>query len=189
MSTADTATTTSPPPVLGDFPNDVPDTTDASVALTGLTELPLPAPVSYMPQTWGWGVVALLVLLCLAWGVWRAWQRYRREHYRRMALVELDALLPMSRDPAHRTAAVAMLAVLLKRTARAAYPGAGVAAMQGPSWIDFLNRHRGRFDSRDGQYLAMASYAPRGVDDTPQDDIDALLQRARQWIREHHVEV
>ncbi|VVE62204.1 hypothetical protein PCA31118_00933 [Pandoraea captiosa] len=176
-------------PMTADFPSDVPETMDVSVALTGLDELPLPPPVSYMPQTWGWGVVAVLIVLGVAWCVWRAWRRYRRDHYRRLALAELERLAAMSREPDHRTIAVASMAALLKRTALAAYPAENVGAMRGATWIEFLNRHRGRFEARDGQYLAMASYAPRGVDDTPQGEIDALVQRARQWIHDHHVEV
>lgn len=174
---------------MADVPDDAPDTMAPSVALTGLDELPYPHPVSYTPQTWGWAVVALLILLGIAWCAWLAWRRHRRNRYRRLALAELDTLASMTRDPARRTIAVASLAALLKRTARAAYPSANVAAMRGATWIEFLNRHRGRFELRDGQYLAMASYAPRGVDDTAQGEIDALLQRARQWIRDHHVEV
>lgn len=178
-----------PPQFAVDVPSDMPDTMDASVALTGLDELALPPPVSYMPQTWGWGVIGLLVLAAVGWGAWRAWKRYLRQRYRRAALLELDALAPDTRDPERRTAAVAMLAVLLKRTALAAYPSAGVGAMTDRAWIEFLNRHRGRFETSDGHYLAMASYARKGLDDTPQADIDALVLRARQWIREHHVEV
>lgn len=189
------AVATSTTPAYADFPDDAPDTMDASVALTGLDELALPAQVSYLPQTWGWAVVAVLLLLAIAWCAWRVWKRYQRERYRRLALAEIDALIPLARDPARRTAAVASVAALLKRTALAAYPSAapaastGVAAMRDQAWIEFLNRHRGHFEARDGQYLAMASYARTGVDGTPQRDIDALMQRARQWIREHHVEV
>ncbi|UVA81864.1 DUF4381 domain-containing protein [Pandoraea commovens] len=182
-------TATQVPNVADDMPNDAPDTMDASLALTGLDELSLPPPVSYAPQTWGWGVVALLLLLGMAWCGWRAWRRYRRDRYRRLALAELETLASMTRDPARRTIAVASLAALLKRTALAAYPGAGVGRLRGAAWIEFLNGHRGHFVVADGHYLAMASYAPRGVDDTPQGDIDALMQRARQWIRDHHVEV
>ena len=37
-------------------------TADAAGTLAELQEIPLPPPVSYLPQTWGWGVLAALLL-------------------------------------------------------------------------------------------------------------------------------
>ncbi|WP_376843043.1 DUF4381 family protein, partial [Bordetella pertussis] len=40
---------------------------DALPGLDQLQELPLPAAVPYWPQTWGWAVLAALVLAGAAW--------------------------------------------------------------------------------------------------------------------------
>lgn len=158
-----------------------------------LQELPLPLPVSYAPQTWGWGVLAGIVTLLAAYGVWRAWRRYRRNRYRREALAALDALSrQLARDtsaPGAREQAVAGLAVVLKRTALAAWPATAVASLQGDAWCAFLNRTRGKFDAAQTQWLAMASYAPAGaLSAVAPDVVDRLFIQARQWIRDHHVE-
>ncbi|UQS16548.1 DUF4381 domain-containing protein [Pseudomonas sp. HS6] len=78
-----------------------------------LQELGLPAPVSYAPQTWGWWVLlAVLLLTALLIGVRRYWQ-WRRDQYRREALVRLAQL----RDRSDDLSALRELPELLKRVA------------------------------------------------------------------------
>ena len=55
-----------------------------------LTEPAEPPPIPMIPQTWGWAVLAALVLAALAYAV-RRWIRHRRANaYRRAALAMLD---------------------------------------------------------------------------------------------------
>jgi hypothetical protein len=78
-----------------------------------LKEIALPAPVSYAPQTWGWWVLlGLLVLTALIIAARRYWQ-WRRDRYRREALVRLAQLQQRSDD----LSALRELPELLKRTA------------------------------------------------------------------------
>ena len=57
-----------------------------------LKEIALPAPVSYVPQAWGWWVLlCLLVIAVLLVSARRYWQ-WRRDRYRREALVRLVEL-------------------------------------------------------------------------------------------------
>ncbi|WP_338801783.1 DUF4381 domain-containing protein [Pseudomonas sp. RSB 5.4] len=81
--------------------------------ISQLKELSLPAPVSYAPQTWGWWVLfALLVVLALIVGV-RRYGQWRRNQYRREALVRLAQLRGRSDD----LNALRELPELLKRVA------------------------------------------------------------------------
>ncbi|WP_223557501.1 DUF4381 domain-containing protein, partial [Pseudomonas sp. BF-B-18] len=78
-----------------------------------LKEMALPAPVSYAPQTWGWWVLlAVLMAAVLVVGARRFWQ-WRRDRYRREALVRL-AELQSSDD---QISALRELPELLKRVA------------------------------------------------------------------------
>jgi hypothetical protein len=78
-----------------------------------LKEIGLPTPVSYAPQTWGWWVLlAVLLGVVLLVGARRYWQ-WRRDRYRREALVRL-AELQNSND---RLSALRELPELLKRVA------------------------------------------------------------------------
>ena len=78
-----------------------------------LKEMALPAPVSYAPQTWGWwALLALLIITLVVTGARRYWQ-WRRDRYRREALVRLEELQRRSND----LSALRELPELLKRVA------------------------------------------------------------------------
>ena len=64
----------------------------AGDALAGLQELPLPPPVSYVPQTIGWVIVAAVLGVIAALIVWRVVRHRRLNAYRREALAELELI-------------------------------------------------------------------------------------------------
>ncbi|VVM46032.1 DUF4381 domain-containing protein [Pseudomonas fluorescens] len=181
-----------------------------------LKEIGLPAPVSYAPQTWGWWVL-LAVLLggVLLVGARRYWQ-WRRDRYRREALVRL-AELQNSDD---RLSAMRELPELLKRVAismPAANPvGAGLPAMgashstimstertpsrasplpQGPAalgkadWQAFLVRHCTQPLPADfSQQLAQLAYAPDAtLLALPDTQRQHLFDTCKRWVEHHHV--
>ncbi|EHK65571.1 DUF4381 domain-containing protein [Achromobacter arsenitoxydans] len=161
-----------------------------SAALPGLDqlrELPLPAPVSYWPQTWGWAALALLLAAATGWMAARAWRRWHRNRYRREALSELRRI---EADAAADPLAARGLPALLKRSALAALaPDRNAAPLAGEAWIAWL-AHCGPPLPRDGaQLLATLAYAPdtavRALDPA---DIRRLLAASRLWMERHHVE-
>jgi hypothetical protein len=155
--------------------------------LEGLAELNLPQllelmhdvvtpePVPWLPQTVGWWVLAawlLAVVLLVARHAHRTWQgnRYRRE--------ALAALSSIEAQPGKNGAA--QLAVLLKRTALAAYPRDKVAHLYGAEWAGFLSESTGHDPSvaAGAHELARAAYRKDA-------DVAALLEPARRWIKAH----
>ena len=163
---------------------------DTPSALKPLQELPLPEPVSWAPQTIGWAAVAVLLFVAVVWAGWVGWRRYKRERYRRVALVELAEIEVALNDAQRRTAALAAIPSLIKRTSLAAAPRERVAALSGDEWLAFLKRTRGRFDERSGALLTLVSYAPAEqiASITPL-EIETLLSVTRDWIQRHHVEI
>jgi hypothetical protein len=155
--------------------------------LQALRELPLPAPVSYAPQTIGWlfvGAVLLLIACALAWAAWR---RYERTRYRRDALAELKRIDErLKEDPG----ALAEIAPLIKRTALAVLPRERVASASGATWLVLLRDMHGAFDDAGGALLYASCYAPRErlASVTPE-QAARLVRMARDWIEHHHVEV
>ena len=135
-----------------------------------LIEVPEPAPVSLMPQTWGWAALAVIVIAALAYACRRGIVSYRANAYRRAALAALDAV----GDDAAGVAAV------LRRTALAAYPRREVAGLTGAAWLEFLDAHaRGaHFDERAGRSLTRAPYAGPATG-------TGLSGPAREWVRRH----
>lgn len=173
---------------MSDAPSLVPSGTPDT--LKALQELPLPAPVSWAPQTVGWAAVGILLLAAVLWGAWAGWRHYRKQRYRRAALVELDGIEASLTDTARRRAALAAIPRLIKRTSLAAAPREQVAALTGNEWLAFLQRTRGQFDARSGALLAIVSYAPEDrIADIPDNELHELVKATRDWIRHHHVEI
>ena len=147
--------------------------------LDQLQDIVEPPPISMAPATWGWTLLAVLVVAILGLAL-RAWLRHRRATaYRRAALAELRSFAPAL--SAGEPSALARLEVLLRRTALAAFPRAEVATLSGDAWSGFLERTGGAFGAL-GPVIATAPYRPSGAFDGP-----AALASARHWIRHHHV--
>jgi hypothetical protein len=140
-----------------------------------LQDIVEPAPVSMIPQTWAWAVVAAFLLAGLVAGGW-AWVRHRRATaWRRAALAELRALAPALE--ASEPGALARLQTLLRRVALATAPRAEVAGLTGTDWADYLARTGGDFGAL-GATLAEAPYRPGRAGEGR-----VALDAARAWIR------
>jgi hypothetical protein len=158
-------------------------------ALRSLKDIALPAPVSWMPQTWAWVVLAAILVLAVAISFLFWLRRYRANAYRREALDLLAALEPRILNPETRQAGVQDLAVLLKRVALAGWRRDTVASLAGANWIKFLESHGDRVTSQalqavldDLEYHARdrAGVARPGA-------ASELIADARNWIERHYV--
>jgi hypothetical protein len=178
-----------------------------------LKELGLPAPVSYAPQTWGWWVLlALLLVTVLLVSARKVWQ-WRRDRYRREALVRLAELQRRSDD----LNALRELPELLKRVAisippvgasllamrpshstlmstdrtlsRASSLPQGIGALSGEEWQAFLVRHSAQPLPADfSQQLAQLAYAPDAtLRALPSDQRQHLFDTCKHWVEHHHV--
>ncbi|BAN48433.1 DUF4381 domain-containing protein [Metapseudomonas resinovorans] len=166
--------------------------TAAAPSIDQLRELAVPAPlVSYWPQTWGW-LVLLLVLLLIA-GMWATlrWRRWQRDRYRREALARLDTLGQALADPERRLPALRELPVLLKRVALSMPNAPEVAGLGGVEWQAFLARSAPRPLPEDfAAQLFTVAYAPDAqVKGMPDAEVRALFSTSRHWIEAHRVAV
>lgn len=135
-----------------------------------------PAPVAWLPQTLGWQIVGAWLLVVSALLGIQGYRWWKRNRYRREALAQLREI-SKQQDP-ERTAGE--IALLIKRTALAAYPRAEVASLYGEQWAEFLiasskDDHRVQ---RAAQALASAAYR---TDTQP----SSLIEPARRWIKVH----
>lgn len=150
-----------------------------------LSEAPIPAPIAWTPQTWGWWMLGGLILVLLTVWALRRWQHWRADAYRRAALSELDQRLPRE--------GVVALADILRRTALGAYPREQVAGLTGQRWWRFLDTRLAadgdaRFDGPLGQELSTAPYRT-GNQDGPTPPSPELMALAQRWIRRHRRDV
>ena len=149
--------------------------------VAGLIDIPLPPSISLWPETWTArmtvAVAVVVLVVSVAWMLHQRWlSRYRRE-----ALAELDRIV---RAPIETDQLARKLAVLVRRTALAAFPRQQVAQLTGPAWLDFLDRSYGgtEFSQGVGRSLEVAAYQPPGLryDQLP------LIELIRRWIKVHH---
>lgn len=157
-------------------------------ALQSLHDIVLPEPVSWLPQTWGWVLVAAVIMGGAIIATLRWVRRYRADAYRREALAMLDPIRELLEQPAARSEGVRQLGELLKRTALAAWPRGEVASLSNEDWVRFLTDHC------DTDTHALKSF----LDDFEYRDADALahlpswvgedvIVATRSWIEQHDV--
>jgi hypothetical protein len=140
-------------------------------------ELIRPEPVSWMPQTPGWWISlawVITVVIILSWHRYQAWCHNR---YRREALAMLRSIEANSVDD---QLVAGQIAILLKRTALAAYPRERVAQLYGSEWAQFLcdAASNDPIIEQTAEQLATAAYRA-------QSDGRALIGPARRWIKTH----
>lgn len=149
-----------------------------------LQELPLPAPISYQPQTWGW--LLLLAIALLALTVWLARRAYRwhQNRYRRIALARLDQLAQRLDNAALRE-----VPELLKRVALSMPRPPQVAPLAGAQWQAFMQSSSTTALPADfAARLALLAYAPDArLHALAQPQREELLRLSRHWVETHHV--
>ena len=148
--------------------------------LAGLIDIPLPQEVSLWPQTWALRIAIALIAASALVAAWRLAHRFYANRYRREALAELDTMI------ANGTPDQVRLSVLVRRTALGAFPRETVAPLTGSAWLAFLDRSYGgrEFSEGAGRLLISAPYRRAAIS---RDQLEALADLVRRWIRGHHV--
>lgn len=156
-------------------------------SLENLHDIVVPGPVPWWPPAPGWYVVAFGLLLFLSWMGWKILRDRRANHYRRVALGELQRLRSLAAVAATREQALQQLPGLLKRTALAAFPRTEVAALSGDDWLRFLDRtgQTDAFTRGAGRRLSIVAYDPQRGASFSAADLEGLLEVSRKWILNH----
>lgn len=143
----------------------------------GLQELPYPEPMAMTPQTMGWVIVGIVLLLAVLWFAFRAYRSWRKNAYRRQAQQQINAML-------NENTGAHTLPFLIRKTALAAFNRREVASLRGADWIDWLNSRlpSARFEADDARLLDRLAYSDSGL---PEEQVNRLLKTARHWVVNH----
>ena len=146
-------------------------------SLAGIVEVQPPPVVSWYPTTPGWLGIVVVLLALLGYVLARRMVRYRKNAYRRAALVELDHLVSDARFSG--------IPKLLRRTALYAYRRPQVAAPLRAEWETWLDAHcpGSSFATRYRGSLSQLGYQAGHT--IPNQDLVAIGQHAAHWIRHH----
>ena len=162
----------------------------AQASITQLEDVVVPAPVSWMPQTIGWQVVGVLLVIAALVAAWRAVRRYLRNRYRREALAEMHALEQRWQGgPSDAAKLLIALPPLLRRCALPAWPREEVAGLSGQRWVDFMQARAGSAQAGIRQLAPLlCELEYRDADALAKLDaqqLRAVLDASRQWIVGH----
>ncbi len=150
--------------------------------LQGFQEILAPGPINWWPQTIGWQIVGvLLLLLTLRW-CWRGARAWWRDRYRREAARTLSRILETPAQPQNQLAAIAEL---LKATALFGRSRDTVAGLSGQQWLDWLDRQTEAhlFQGRSRELLTVQLYQANPA--VSAEDVRALAQASAAWIHQH----
>ena len=163
---------------------------DAKPSLSQLADVVLPPPVSWMPQTVGWKVLAGVLALLALWLMWRGIRRWLRNRYRREALAELRPLvLQWQGNPGTGAAVLSALPALIKRCALAAWPPEQVASPSGSESAQFI-QPQAPPPTHGAQALAplvreIQYHDREALQRVSAHDVEVLIEASRQWIQGH----
>jgi len=161
---------------------------DLQEALADLHDLAVPEAIPWGPQTAGWYVLFLVVLVLLVWLGMRALKKRSANRYRVVALEELAAIEVSLGSSDNRAPALAQLPILVKRVALSFTPRESVASLSGSSWLTFLDdSYQGSgFSEGPGRLLADLAYArPAALEEVDSKTAADLIGVVRSWIRTH----
>ncbi len=151
--------------------------------LKELIETTAPKMTSFWPQTIGWQVIAVLLLLALIRKSYLAWQAYKRNAYRREALAWLNHLpvyISLNEQPIYR-----QLPALLRKTALQAFGRDQVSHLSNEHWEHWLDQQcdKTSFSEQYTSYLHPLAYAPQLQLEAQQ--MKNLLHEINLWIKFH----
>lgn len=145
----------------------------ASSPSLNLADIHLPTEPSWFPLAWGWWVViciALLLILCASWFLWR---RQRQHQAKREAISALAASQSLN-----------AINLLLKRAALSYFPRQQVAALTGTAWLAFLDSQLP--EKKRGFSANAAAWQAQLFSPNPEISAEQLAQYrelAKSWLR------
>lgn len=156
-------------------------------SLQNLNDIILPDAVAWWPLAPGWYFVLGLLLITLAYLIYKWIHRWTNNRYRRAALHQLQLLAEGIQNPDQRNSCLRQLPVLLKRTALSVYPRNQLASLTGKNWHDFLNSkvNTPSFDGTASALLDRLSYSVGDLTSVDSQASDALLKACKHWLIHH----
>ena len=154
--------------------------TFGNYAIRGIAEVLTPTPVSWMPQTTGWVLLAAVVTGLLVRSGYRRYLRWRKNRYRREALVALARL-----DDDDAQSALIIIPRILKSAALAGFPRTEVAALSGDDWLNWLETTTDSPVFADSSRLLLADRQYRPAPAATPEELRRLRGDCESWVRLH----
>ncbi|HSC68393.1 MAG TPA: DUF4381 domain-containing protein [Cellvibrio sp.] len=151
--------------------------------LDQLADIHLPDGVSWWPLAPGWWILLTLVAAAaIGFFIWR--RRKQQNHYRVIALQELNTIYSRYNESQDAASYLQALSILLRRTALTAYPRSFNASIKGIEWLNWLDTvhpaANEKFSGELGKPLVNNLYQKN-----PHIDASTLHRISAAWINGH----
>ena len=142
----------------------VQQTAPAENPLDQLRDIHLPDQIDQFPFAPGWWILLALLLITLAYFLYRLYQRQRALRLLKPAKKEIAELRSLQQEQLNAHS-IAKLSALLKRVCLLYFPRKSVASLNGHNWLHFLNdqakfahQNQSFFSDTDIQLFSKAAY-------------------------------
>lgn len=151
--------------------------------LNGLVETEAPSGISWWPETLGWKILFIIFIAYITRKTYLIWQEYKRNAYRRDALLWLQQL--PAYDATSPTTLYRQLPALLRKTALSAFDRTVVNQLSKQSWEAWLDQQceQSHFVDNCSALLHRLAYDPQC--EVNQEQMKRLVSEIRIWIKYH----
>jgi len=150
--------------------------------LERLTETQAPEGISWLPQTFGWKILASVAFLLLVRKIYHAYKDYQRNAYRREALAWLQQCQQTNNFDLYK-----QLPSLLRKTALSAYKRTEISQLSDTQWEHWLDQQcqQTSFVTSCPNVLHQLAYMPINSVTVRVDQYQVLLEQIKLWIKYH----
>ena len=148
--------------------------------LSQLRSIHLPEPISWWPLAPGWWILIAISLVLITWLIFVTHQNYKKQLYRRQALLELKQITNIYTP--EKQAQQAWL--LLKQTVDSAYPDQNASALSLAELLSFLHKNCSKpvFSQADSPLGELLYARSSSID---QSTIEQFMADVTTWIKHH----
>lgn len=153
---------------------------DSNIGLSPIIEAP---PIPFTMETLGWKILFFLLALCLLYVMYKFYIKYKHNAYRRSAIAQIEAL--KLQHSTGSSALISQIMFVIKQTALQTYDRKEVAALQGESWLLFLDEKlKKQFYTNHREVIASAVYKNE-FKNANSFNFNEFAETSITWIKKH----
>ncbi|WP_299778655.1 DUF4381 domain-containing protein [uncultured Formosa sp.] len=142
-----------------------------------------PSPVAFTFGTIGWKIIGFLLVVLIAFVVYKSYMNYKKKQYLRDAVTELQKL--KKQTELSPVALINAVLFVLKETAIQSFSRQNVAGLYGSEWITFLDSKDPTTDFKTDEAFILDAVYKHELNGTASFNKDQFTNKSIHWIQHH----
>ncbi|KAB1067775.1 DUF4381 domain-containing protein [Tamlana haliotis] len=142
-----------------------------------------PAPIPFTMDTLGWKIVFFLLVIFMLYIAYKVYIKYKSNAYRREAVSQIIALKTKEKEAT--STLISQVMFLMKQTALQTYNRKEVAALQGESWLAFLDKKLNKPYFLNHQEVIASAIYKNEFNNTGTFNFNEFTETCITWIKKH----